>query len=380
MDVLAPRMRFADKAQGAFYKQVRNETDSYLRGRGGGFAPPIVWLKFAGLLLIGGVCYGFALADVFPLWARLGFYVGFGVACLLLVLNVSHDAAHDSLSRNRTVNRIVHALLFNLMGADSDMWRTRHVHSHHVYPNILGCDADIDANYLLRLSPHHPHRWYQRVQHLYAPLVYLLVNLHSIFVQDPVYLFKRRLANITQERPTARRIVRFLAAKAYYFGIVLGLPFLVVDLPAWQVLTAYLIMTAVASSIFIVLLIGTHFAMECAFPGVDETGRVSNSWSRHSVAASLDWSPRSPIANFLCGGLNAHAAHHLFPRVSHAHYVEISRIIKRNARRYGVRYNETTFLGMVRSHFRFLREMGREPRAGNAVVLPRLPGPAARPS
>jgi linoleoyl-CoA desaturase len=110
--------------------------------------------------------------------------------------------------------------------------------------------------------------------------------------------------------------------------------------------------------VFIVLLIGTHFAEETAFPIVNAKGELPHGWAYHALATSLDWSPESPLANFFAGGANAHAAHHLFPNVAHVHYPAITRIIADEAARHGIPYNRTTLPGMLTSHLRFLRRMG----------------------
>jgi linoleoyl-CoA desaturase len=76
------------------------------------------------------------------------------------------------------------------------------------------------------------------------------------------------------------------------------------------------------------------------------------------LATSVDWAPESPLAIFISGGANAHAAHHLFPRLSHRHAAAATRIIRQTAREFAVPYNETSFAGMVRGHFRHLKALG----------------------
>jgi linoleoyl-CoA desaturase len=83
---------------------------------------------------------------------------------------------------------------------------------------------------------------------------------------------------------------------------------------------------------------------------------------------ACDWSPHSPVAHFIVGGVNAHASHHLFPKVSHAHYRVIARIIEETASEYGVRYNKTNLWGIIRGHFRFLHAMGRKPQLALATT------------
>ena len=62
----------------------------------------------------------------------------------------------------------------------------------------------------------------------------------------------------------------------------------------------------------------------------------------------------------------------------HTHYRAIARIIIEVTDEYGVAYNRGTLPGMVRSHFVFLRKMGRAPAAAAEPPVV-LPVPAAVP-
>jgi linoleoyl-CoA desaturase len=110
---------------------------------------------------------------------------------------------------------------------------------------------------------------------------------------------------------------------------------------------------------FVYLLIGTHFCEQAQFPHADDDGVIEHDWASHALLTSLDWNPYSHVAHILAGGSNAHAAHHLFPNVSHAHYIALTRIIAVTAREYGLPHNVASFSHMVRSHFHFLKRMGK---------------------
>lgn len=263
-------------------------------------------------------------------------------------------------------------MAFTLLGANAYLWQLRHVKSHHNFPNVNGCDVDIDDTSFVRRSPNQPRRRYHRYQHLYAPFMFWLVDIHAVFFQDFVYLFKRRLANMEDIRHPVREYILFFACKFAYLSLMLFIPMVLIDLPWWQVGLGWLIMGFVMSTIFISLLIGTHFAEETEFPEVDSEGYLGTGWATHALVASLDWEPESKLANFFVGGANAHAAHHLFPGICHAHYPAITRIIREAASEYGVRYNRTSFLGLLRSNFRFLKKMG----AGEATRGMGAPHPA----
>jgi linoleoyl-CoA desaturase len=283
----------------------------------------------------------------------------YGIGALLFAINVGHDGAHATLSRHSWINQTALYGSFMLIGADPYLWQLRHVRSHHVFPNVNGSDIDIDSNVFLRLSPNHPKRWYQRYQHIYAPLIFWLVDVHTVFIQDIQYLFKRELANMTDIRHPPTAYAGFVLCKVVFLGIVFVAPVLVLPIPWWQVLIGALLMSFVSSCAFVYLLIGTHFAEETAFPTPDKHGHLPHDWATHAMMTSLDWNPYSRVAHAIAGGSNAHAAHHLFPNVSHTHYREITRLIAKVAAEFGVPHHVTVFHRMLRSHFGFLRSMAR---------------------
>jgi linoleoyl-CoA desaturase len=60
------------------------------------------------------------------------------------------------------------------------------------------------------------------------------------------------------------------------------------------------------------------------------------------------------------GGLNFQVEHHLFPKISHIHYPEISKIVRDTCKEFNVNYIEyPTFISAVGAHLRHLRELGR---------------------
>lgn len=354
------RIRFARRDGAAFYRDVKRRAEARLAALGRTrFADGRVAAKAALFLTLGAGAYAAILMQAAPPLGLLGLAFVFGLSCLFLGLSVAHDAAHDALTPNKRLNRALLFASFSLLGVDARLWRMRHVRSHHVFPNVNGCDADIDHNGVLRISPHQPRRWFHRFQHLYAAPLYAVVNLHSIFIQDPIYLFKKRLANMRDIRHAPLDVALFFVLKTAYFMLVLGVPMLVMNLHWSWILLGYFLMTSVISITFILLLIGTHFAEEARFPEVGPTGEIDSHWAIHAIETSVDWSADSRVANFLCGGLNAHVAHHLFPGMCHIHYPDIAPIIRDAAREHGLTLNETTLWGLIRSHFRFLRKLGR---------------------
>lgn len=354
------KIKFKNDSHPDFYRTVRERVYRYFEASGKSkYADGTMAAKAALYTLLVLSSYALVLSNPFGTWWLLVFANVFGLSSLLLAINVSHDAAHNSLTPNRRLNKLIHTVIFTLLGANAYLWQMRHVNSHHTFPNVNGCDIDIDHNALLRLSPNQPKRRFHKYQHLYAPLVFWLVDVHAVFYEDFVYLFKKRLANMVAIKHPVREYVIFVLSKLTYVAIVMVVPIMVIDLPWWQILLGYMIVSFVMSVVFVTLLIGTHFAEETVFPEVDADGRIANNWAVHALVTSLDWNPTSKLAHFIVGGANAHAAHHLFPTVCHTHYVEITKIIKQTAAEFGVKYNETTLLRMIKSHFRFLKKLGQ---------------------
>ena len=357
-------IRFEHETEDGFYRLTKARVDEYFRRTGKSrYADRSILLKalFFGGLIAGS--YALILTQPLPNAALLALAFVFGTASLLMAINIGHDAAHHVLFRSPFWNDLAQSLSFALLGVSAYLWRMRHTRSHHIFPNVNGCDIDIDENPFIRLSPNQPWRWYFRFQHLYAPLAYIFVAIYTVVWQDFAYLFKRKLANMSDIRHPPIQYAIFGLTKLFYFGLVLAVPMAVLPLPWWQVLLGYLAMKAVASLLFVFLLIGTHFSDTTEFPTIGADGCVGRTWAEHILVTACDWAPHSPIAHFFVGGVNAHASHHLFPGVSHAHYRAIAAIIESTAADTGTPYNTLSLPGIVRSHFRFLRRMGRKPVA-----------------
>jgi linoleoyl-CoA desaturase len=366
----AGKIRFAAGNRGQFYLVLKQRVMRQLEAEGRTrYADRRLWAKGALLAAVAAASYATIVAGAQPPLVLLLLAIAYEVAVLLLAINVGHDAAHNALSPRPWVNRALQAATFSLLGADAYLWRLRHVKSHHTFPNVNGCDIDIDENPFLRLSPNHPRRPWQRYQHLYAPLAYWVVALHTIFYQDLVYLRKRALANMRDIRHPRWAYAQFALGKALYLATTFVVPLAAIDLPAWQILLGILIASGVSSILFVGLLIGTHFAEEAAFPALDAQQRLPHDWAEHALLTAVDWSPESRLAHSIAGGVNAHAAHHLFPTLCHVHYRAIVHIIRDTAQEFGVPYNVTTLPRMIASHFRFLRALGRgETRVSQAEI------------
>ncbi len=359
--VVLPHIRFHGGDAAGFRRALNARVERYLADCGDPLtAGPGVMFKALFYASVAVSSYAFMLESGSAPRLCAGFALVYGLATLLLVVNVSHDAAHSALTGNRRLDSVVHRALFMLLGVDGYLWQMRHIGSHHVFPNVNGSDIDIDENPFLRLSPNHPCMPYHRYQHLYAVPVYMLTLLHSIFVGDLMYLRKKELANMRNIRHTKLDIAIFFAAKLMHLAINLAIPMSLLPFAWWQIALGYAAVSGAMSLVFIFLLVGTHFSFDAAFPKADAAGVIHSGWAEHALATSVDWCPESRLAAFLSGGANAHAAHHLFPRLSHAHGPALSRIIRATAADFDLPYHEKSFPGLLCAHFAHLNRLGRE--------------------
>jgi linoleoyl-CoA desaturase len=74
------------------------------------------------------------------------------------------------------------------------------------------------------------------------------------------------------------------------------------------------------------------------------------------------------VISWFVGGLNYQIEHHLFPRVSHVHYPAISKIVMQKCEEFNLPYNKyNTMSAAVASHFRVMKELGKNPATVQAV-------------
>lgn len=309
-----------------------------------------LFLIFYGLLFINAVSGNLLVLTIT--------YSLFGLIGILLAFNSSHDAVHNTLFESKKLNSIAHYLIFNLQGVNATLWKIRHISSHHIFPNVDGCDADIDNNPFIRLSKSHTRKRHHKFQHIYAPFVYSVYTLHWILVKDFIYLSKKEVANMKDLSYSWLFICEVVLLKVIYFLLIIIVPYYFSSLPLSHWIIAFIVMHLVISIFFVLTLIISHLTTETNFPVPDSKGVLPTCYHEHQLSVSLDYHPTSIFANWIFGGFNSHAAHHLFPRLPHTLYTDITPIIKEMAKKFSMPYNELSIKDAIKSHFRYLKELG----------------------
>ncbi len=350
-----------NKDQEGFLAELNNRVTNQISKKKLLYAKTLLWIKL--FIYLVAFLVSIAFLYINPYGESYSYlvlnYILIGAFGTFLAFNSAHDACHYTFSSKKWVNDIIYHFTFNMQGISARLWRIRHLDSHHLFPNVDGCDADIDDNPLIRFSPSHPKKYFMRYQHIYSAFLYSFYLIIWIYAKDFLYLKKKNLANLRNQQYPPWYTIELLFVKTVYLLYILILPIYVLEFSAGQIIFAYFLMLVVDSNIFIHSLISTHFAMETEFPCVDERGVLPYSYAQHQLATSLDYYSESLVANFIFGGFNAHAAHHLFPNLPHTIYPYISPVIKQLCLEKNYVYNELSLPVAIRSHFRFLKTMGR---------------------
>jgi len=324
------------------------------------FATASQWWSAALVLALSATAYAALLSRVISPFVASWCVVAVGFGIFMTIAQVGHDAAHGVLSSKPWLNRLVVFVVFALAGIDGALWRDRHIRLHHQFVNLPGTGIDADSVKLLRLAPDKPWRWWHRFQPFYAPLFYMCGHMGLAWIED--------FASLHAARKTGRRnfmrwraIVIFAAGKIIHAVLFLLLPLWLLRPSLLTLGLSYALASGVFAICFVILVVGTHVSDLAAFPLPDCDGRIPHDWATHQVMTAVDWAPTRPVAAMLCGGANAHLAHHLFPGFAHCHLAWLSQIIVVAVVDHRLQHRVTSFAGMILAQWRHLVVLSRPP-------------------
>lgn len=356
------QLKFSRNSKGGFHAEVKKEVDLYFESNNISKNANAL-MVFKTILFLGGlpVLYYLIVFGQFSLPVTFGLTILIGMFQAFIGFNVAHDAIHGSYSSNGTINKIL-SYSFNVMGANAYVWKITHNVVHHTYTNIPGHDEDLDvAPGLLRLSRLEEHKPIMRYQHLYAFLLYGLASLSWVLRKDYVKFFQDKIGQTDNTNHPRKEYYILFLFKALYYTLFIVVPLVVMDITWWQFVIGFLFMHLAEGLVLGLVFQLAHAVEETDFPEPDEHGSMEESWAVHQMHTTANFSAKSPLAAFLCGGLNFQIEHHLFTNICHVHYPAISKIVARVAEKHGVPYHQNvTFFDALTSHYRILKKLGVE--------------------
>lgn len=342
----------------AFQVELRRRVDEYFTRTGRRRRDcPQMYLKT--FILVGLFVLSYVMLVFFATawWQALPLAILLGFVTAGIGLNVQHDGGHEAYSSRGWINRLA-AMTLDLIGGSSYLWHYQHGVLHHTYVNITGHDSDIDLGIFARITPHQRRLKLHRWQHFYIWPLYGLMALRWQLFGDYMDVIRGRMGDHRIPRPRGWDLAIFLGGKVFFLTLALGVP--MIFHPWWVVLIYYGAAGMVVGITLSVVFQLAHTVEEAAFVVPNDANRIENAWAIHQVESTVDFARRSRLAAWLLGGLNYQIEHHLLPRICHVNFPALAPIVEQTCRDFGVRYSEhPTFMAGVRSHYRWLREMGR---------------------
>ncbi|RQP11673.1 MAG: stearoyl-CoA 9-desaturase [Chryseobacterium sp.] len=294
----------------------------------------------------------------------IGSFVLMGLTLVLIYLNLIHEAAHNNIFKNKKLNAAV-LKIFDFIGANSYIWKKRHIVSHHAYPNVDGWDTDIEQSGPILIYPHVPAKGLQKYQHKFFFMVYPLYLFNWMFIRDFRDFFdSRRIISKTQGTIPASEKVKMVAYKLFYFFYQILVPILFFKVSVGLALGAWFLQIIVASIFALFVLLPLHPLPDNAFPELDENNGLPFSWMRHQLEVTNDLTNNNWFIRHVLGNFNFHVAHHLFPNYSYVYYNEITDEIRRFADEHGLVYKQFPLFTALGKHYDLLKQ-----NAGNVLYI-----------
>lgn len=334
----ATRISFKSRTQKEFTKELKSEVNDYfIKHNLSKHADGRMVAKTITLLAIYGGAYGLIMTGWFGPAVMLGLCFIMGVGMAGIGFSISHDALHGAYSSNKTINRML-GYTFDLLGANSYIWKITHNIIHHTYTNIYEHDEDLEVAAFIRLSPNAPYKWIHQFQHVLAFFAYSFATLFWAFIKDYKYFFKKNLGPYEQKTHPVSEWILLVITKLLYYTYMLLLPLWILPISWWQLLIGFFVVHLTAGLILGVIFQLAHVVEGTDHPVENEEGNIENAWMVHQLETTSNFAHDNKLLCWYIGGLNYQIEHHLFPRICSIHYPNISPIVRGIAAKYGISY------------------------------------------
>ena len=353
--------KFIPPSRSSFYSALLKRVDLYFETHK--LAKTANWSMILKTIILG-------LLYLLPYMALLVFHLHFwllllafavmGFAMAGIGMSVMHDANHGAYSKHKWVNQLLGSSL-NLLGMAKFNWKLQHNILHHTYTNIYEMDEDLDGPSLLRLSPHHEHKWIHKYQPYYFLLLYSLLTINWFLFKDFIQLvrYKKMGLNKSNSREYSWHIASLVLSKLFYAFYIFFVPFYFFNYSLPQLILGILVLHFIAGFILSVTFQLAHAVTDATYPVPNQDNVIANDWAIHQVNTTVDFARNSKFLTWYRGGLNFQVEHHLFPTICHVHYSKLSAIVEETAKEFGVEYSASSSLWKaIQSHVAMIKRFG----------------------
>lgn len=290
----------------------------------------------------------------------LAIFLGFLFACI--GFSVMHDANHGSYSTNSKLNDFLGLIASNGLGANSFFWKQKHNIIHHTYTNVDGIDDDIAKSPIIRQCESQTWVPMHKIQHIYLTPVYSLSSIFWIFVMDFTKYFKRKIYTTDAWEMNTKEHIIFWVTKLYYLTVFIIIPIISFGWLGWLIGFFAVNMAMGLTLSFVFQLAHVVENTEFEHIPLDTTKHLETAWAEHQIKTTANFAMNNKMISWFVGGLNFQIEHHLFPKISHVHYLAISKIVQQKCKEFNLPYNYyPTMSEALASHFRVMYQLGRSP-------------------
>lgn len=362
-------VKFSNTSASPFIREMKQRVNEYFVTEGiARQADARMVAKTIGMLALTFVPYALILSGWFGPWTMLGLAMVMGVGVAGCGFSIAHDALHGAYTKNRFASRLLD-LSFDFLGGSGYFWKITHNVIHHTYTNIHGIDEDLEVSPFLRLSPNSERRPIHRFQHIFGFAAYSVSTLYWVLVKDYKILLLENLGPYKGIQHPKKEVAILFGMKLFYYGYMIVLPLLVLDVAWWQFVIGFVAMHLTAG-----LILGVVFQLAHVVEGpehftLNEQEEMEDAWLVHEMKTTANFGRSNRLLCWYVGGLNFQIEHHLFPRICSIHYPAISPIVEEVAAKHGIPYHHhPTLRAAIASHYRMLKRLGRpEPSVAAAI-------------
>lgn len=286
-------------------------------------------------------------------WLFCLLYSFLGFMIIIIFLNLIHEVCHNNLFSSKKMNHAF-LLLFDIIGANSFIWKKRHNRLHHHFTNVMGWDSDIEKSKFLKVHPTDNQKKLSRYQH-WLVFIYPLFVTNWFLVRDFNDFFsKKTIVRKLGDIPLAEYFKLFFF-KLFFIGYLVILPAFFTPFTLLQTLLALFILLLSAGFFALIVLLPPHVNTSNQFPVVDMENSLDQSWFMHQLKTTNDvngynWFTRHVMANF-----NFHLAHHLFPDISHVYAREVTEVISKYNKQFNLPYRSYPLLQTLKNHYTLIK-------------------------
>ncbi len=344
------------------FNTLRQRVDEYFKtNQISKFANYKMVIKTIALFALYFTPYFLLIFNTFPNTAMQFFcclLMGFGMSGI--GLSVMHDAVHGAYARNKTINDLL-CKSMNLIGGSSLNWSIQHNTLHHTYTNVHEIDEDIAPAGFLRFEPHAKLSKIHKYQFLYAWFFYGLMTIMWATTKDFKQLSRYNRKDLLKLKNTTykKELINLIFNKLFYFTYTVIIPYMLLDLPFYQIIIGWLIMHYVAGIMLALIFQPAHVIDTTDFP-LPKGGSMEDDFATHQLRTTTNFGTNSIFMSWFVGGLNFQVEHHLFPNICHIHYKKIAPIVKKTVEEFNIPYlSKSTFVGAIYDHAKILYDLGR---------------------